>query len=190
MCGASRQPLHLPCRSASILPALLDLILLLQYRLTPLSNWTASCRERRRTWKTWLSHGNLNVFLVVSRQLLREGLSLCLFLTRSLLAWQIWRTEAVSKHLEESGGGVLPLMAVVVATIAAVACGLGLYEHSSAIGDLLFATSPEGWAALLQGVPWAAIFWTALFSTDLLLLIEVCFLLPAAVAAKLLFFSS
>jgi hypothetical protein len=104
-----------------------------------------------------------------------------------LLALQIWRTEAVSKHLEESGGGVLPLMAVVVATIAAVACGLGLYEHSSAIGELLFATSPEGWAALLQGVPWAAIFWTALFSTDLLLLIEVCFTLPAAVVAKLLF---
>jgi hypothetical protein len=94
-------------------------------------------------------------------------------LTIGLFAWQIWRTEAVSKHLQEKGGGVLPLMAVVVLTIALVSCGIAIGEHAGPLSELVATGSSASLTQLVQDVPWAAVFWTALFSTDLLLLIEV-----------------
>lgn len=81
----------------------------------------------------------------------------------------------MSKHLQERGGGVLPLMSVVVLTIALVACGIAGVEHREALPGLLTAGFP-GIMHLAQSVPWPAVFWTALFSTDLLLLIEVTLL--------------
>lgn len=67
---------------------------------------------------------------------------------------------------------MLSLMSVVVLTIALVACGIAAVEHR----DLLPSVLTGGFSGIMQlaqSVPWPAVFWTALFSTDLLLLIEV-----------------
>jgi hypothetical protein len=84
-------------------------------------------------------------------------------------------------------------MAVVVSTIAMVSCALGVAQHAQVIEQLVFSTSPAAWLDIVKSVPWLAITWTALFSTDLLLLIEVrpkalvphCGIKSAAVCSKL-----
>eukprot|EP00884_Botryococcus_braunii_P011531 jgi/Botrbrau1/20379/Bobra.0006s0041.2 len=100
-------------------------------------------------------------------------------------AVQIWRTEAVSKHLRDKGGNVPSLMAVVVFTIALISCAIAVAQHASSLPDLVTSALAGNQWHLLQSVPWPAVIWTALFSTDLLLLIEVLHLLFAHAACML-----
>ena len=89
-----------------------------------------------------------------------------------LVCLQIFRTEHHSAQLKESS--VMPLMSVVVATIAAASIAITAAEHIpetlgglSHPGQLLAAAS---WPTWQQTLP---VLWSALMSTDLVLLIEV-----------------
>ena len=85
---------------------------------------------------------------------------------------QILRTERYSRQLKE--GSTLPLMAVVVATIAAMSLLLTASEHVPLV--LTWLQHPDqlqaslSWPTLGQALP---VVWSAVMSTDLVLLIEV-----------------
>lgn len=85
---------------------------------------------------------------------------------------QIFRTEHLSKRLKE--GSALPLMSVVVATIAAASIALTAAEHIPE--TLNWLQHPDQLISQLSMPSWAQVLpvvWSALMSTDLVLLIEV-----------------
>ena len=89
---------------------------------------------------------------------------------------QIWRTEHYSNKLQE--GSALPLMSVVVATIAAASLGLTVLEHIPQ--SLSWAQHPAQILAEWSAPSFSQVFpvvWSALMSTDLVLLIEVALVL-------------
>ena len=86
---------------------------------------------------------------------------------------QVFRTEHYCHALNPKS--VLPLTAVIIYTIAAISLVSAVATHTGDIQQLLShpITCGSCWLSQAQSLPWTAIVFTGLLSTDLALYIEV-----------------
>jgi drug/metabolite transporter (DMT)-like permease len=84
-------------------------------------------------------------------------------------AVQIWRTEARAR--EVGPADTLPLLAVTVAVVAAIAVGAAAAADPGATAALV--AHPETAVDVLAHADWPPVLWTGLASTDGVLLIEI-----------------
>ena len=90
-------------------------------------------------------------------------------LSALFFAVQIWRTEARAR--EEGQGDILGLLAVIVTIVAVVSLGAAALQNPEGAHRLLTSLSAD--RDVLADVPWPAVLYTGLLSTDAVLLIEV-----------------
>lgn len=92
------------------------------------------------------------------------------FLSAVFFGIQVFRTEIVSRRLPYRA--TLPLMSIVMFTIAGCSAVAATATNLNTLGHLL--SNPLDMRTALLALPWLAILYTGLLSTDVALICEVC----------------